>query len=68
MAGHPTVDIGTWESPVAPKKGSFQQAEEARRKYGGRAVGLTHSRGVAGVMPGAGGEATRRGEQKNVEG
>jgi len=33
-------------------KGSFQQAEEARRKYGGMAVGLTHSRGVVGVMPG----------------
>ena len=51
MAGHRTVHIGTWESHAAPR-GSFQQAEEARRKYGGRAVGPAHSRGVAGVMPG----------------
>ena len=51
MAGNLTVHIGTWESHVAPN-GSFQQAEEARRKYGGRAVGPAHSRGVAGVMPG----------------
>ncbi len=34
--------------------GSLQQAGEARRRYGGMAVGLTRSRGVAGVMPGAG--------------
>ncbi len=51
MAGNRTVDIGTWESHVAPN-GSFQQAEEARRRYGGMAVGLTHIRGVAEVMPG----------------
>ena len=30
---------------------SFQQAEEARRRYGDMVVGLTHSRGVIGVMP-----------------
>jgi len=52
VAGNPTVHIGTWESHIVPS-GSFQQAEEARRKYGGMAVGLTHSRGVVGVMPGA---------------
>ncbi len=51
MVGDLTVNIGTWESHAAPDR-SFQQAEEARRKYGGMAVGLTHSRGVAGVMPG----------------
>jgi len=51
MAGNPTVHIGTWESHVAPS-GCFQQAEEARRKYGDMAVGPAHSRGVAGVMPG----------------
>ena len=50
MAGNLTVHIGTWESHIVPK-GSFQQAEEARRKYDGMAVGLTHSRGVVGVMP-----------------
>jgi len=51
MAGNRTVHIGTWESHAAPN-GSFPQAEEARRRYGGRAVGPVHSRGVAGVMPG----------------
>ena len=51
MAGNLTVHIGTWESRVVPS-GSFQQAEEARRKYGDMAVGPAHSRGVAGVMPG----------------
>jgi hypothetical protein len=50
MAGNPTVDIGTWESHIVPNR-SFQQAEEARRKYGGMAVGLTRSRGVDGVTP-----------------
>ncbi len=49
MAGNLTVHIGTWESHIAPK-GSFQQAEEARRKYGDMAVGLNHSRGGVGVM------------------
>ena len=51
MAGNPTVHIGTWENHIAPD-GSFQQAEEARRKYGDMVVGLTHSRSVFGVMPG----------------
>jgi len=51
MAGNLIVHIGTWESHAAPH-GSVQQAEEARRKYGGMAVGPVHSRGVAGVMPG----------------
>ena len=51
VAGNPTVRIGTWENHIVPN-GSFQQAEEARRKYGDMVVGLTHSRGVVGVMPG----------------
>jgi len=51
MVGDLTVNIGTWESHAAPNR-SFQQAEEARRKYGDMVVGLTHSRGVVGVMPG----------------
>jgi len=50
MAGNSTVHIGTWESRIAPDR-SFQQAEEARRKYGGAAVGPGHIRGVDGVMP-----------------
>ena len=52
MTGNRKVCIGTWESHAAPSA-SVQPAEEARRMYGGRAVGLTHSRGVAGVMSGA---------------
>ncbi len=51
MVGNLTVNIGTWESHAAPNR-SFQQAEEARRKYGSMAVGPAHSRGVAGVMSG----------------
>ena len=51
MAGNLTVHIETWESHAAPN-GSVQQAEEARRTYGGMAVGPAHSRGVAGVMSG----------------
>ena len=52
VAGNSTVHIGTWENHIVPNR-SFQQAEEARRKYGDMVVGLTHSRGVVGVMPGA---------------
>ncbi len=50
VAGKLTVHIGTWENHIVPNR-SFQQAEEARRKYGGMAVGLTRSRGVDGVTP-----------------
>ena len=50
MAGNSTVHIGTWESHIVPYR-SFQQAEEARRKYGDMAVGPGHIRGVNGVMP-----------------
>jgi hypothetical protein len=50
MVGNRIVCVGTWESRIAPER-SFQQAAKARRKYGNTAVGLTHSRGVGGVMP-----------------
>jgi len=50
VAGKSIVHIGTWESRIIPDR-SFQQAEEARRKYDDAAVGLTHSRGVGGVIP-----------------
>jgi len=50
MAGNSTVHIGTWESRIVPDR-SFQQAGEARRKYGDMAVGLIRIRGVDGVMP-----------------
>ena len=62
MAGNPTVYNGTWENHIAPIE-SFQQAEEARRKYGDMVVGLTHSRGVVGVMPG---ESPRAGTLEGV--
>ena len=50
MAGNSTVHIGTWENRIVPYL-SFQQAEEARRKYDDAVVGLIHIRGVNGVMP-----------------
>ncbi len=50
-AGHPTDCIGTWDSRIACMP---QQADEARRGHRDTAVGPAHSRGVAGVMPGAG--------------
>ncbi len=50
MAGNLTVHIGTWENRIVPSI-SFQQAEEARRKYGDMAVGPGRTRGVDGVMP-----------------
>ena len=50
VAGKRTVYIGTWENRSVPP-GSFQEAEEATRRYGVSVVGLTHSRGVGRVMP-----------------
>ncbi len=49
IAGHSTVHSGTRESHVVLKR-SLHQAEEARRGYGGMAVGPVHIRGVGGVM------------------
>jgi hypothetical protein len=49
-----------------PKEAS-NEAEEVRRKYDGMAVGPTRSRGVVGVMPGAGRRPTRRGWQSSDE-
>ena len=49
IAGHSTVHNGTCESHAVLEQ-SLQQAEKARRRYGGMAVGPTHSRGVAEVM------------------
>jgi len=50
VAGKRIVYIGTWENRIVPTR-SFQEAEEATRKYGDSVVGLTHSRGVCRVMP-----------------
>ena len=66
-AGHPTDCIGTWDSRIACM---LQQAEKARRGHEDTAVGPVHSRGVAGVIPGAGPEdsrPTRRGRQSVVQ-
>jgi len=60
VAGKRIVYIGTWENrsvPTCPpfhycrRAVSFQEAEEATRKYGVSVVGLTHSRSVGRVMP-----------------
>ncbi len=50
IAGHSTVHNGTWESHVVPDSEASNESKRRRRKYGGMAVGLTHSRGVNGVM------------------
>ncbi len=49
IAGHSTVHSGTWDSHTVPKEAS-NEPKKRRRKYGDMAVGLTHSRGVHGVM------------------
>ena len=51
VAGRRTVCIGTWEVRDVPNR-SCRGAEEATKRYDAPEVGLTHSRGVAGVMPG----------------
>ena len=51
VAGERTVYIGTWENRSVPSV-SCREAEDATRQYGVSVVGLTRSRGVAGVMPG----------------
>ena len=48
---------------VSLPKEAPNKPREVRRGYGGMAVGPTRSRGVVGVMPGAGSESTRRGWQ-----
>jgi len=50
-AGHLTDRVGTREIRIACMP---QQAEKARTGHGDTEVGPTHSRGVAGVMPGGG--------------
>jgi len=50
VAGKRTVYVGTWENRNVPK-GSRRGAGDATRRYGVTVVGLTHNRGVVGVMP-----------------
>ena len=51
MVGNRIVCIGTWESHIVTLLEAFAELKKQRRKYGDMAVGLTHSRGVDGVMP-----------------
>jgi hypothetical protein len=50
MAGHSTVHSGTWEGHIVPDSEASNEPKRRRRKYGGMALGLTHSRGVNVVM------------------
>jgi hypothetical protein len=50
VAGRRTVYIGTWENRSVPH-GSRRGAEKATKRYGVSVLGLTNSRGVAGVIP-----------------
>jgi len=50
MAGHSTVHSGTWEGHIVPDSEASNESKRRRRKYGGMALGLTHSRGVDVVM------------------
>ncbi len=67
VAGKRTVYIGTWENRNIQNR-SCREAQKAMRWYDISVVGLTHSRGVTGVMPGEGTKPTRRGQQFNVKG
>jgi hypothetical protein len=50
IAGHSTVHSGTREGHVVPNSEASDEPKRQRRKYGDMALGLTHSRGVNGVM------------------
>ena len=51
MAGHSKIHSGTWERHIVPDSEASNEPKRQRRKYGDMAVGLTHIRGVNGVMP-----------------
>jgi hypothetical protein len=50
MAGHSKIHSGTWEGHIVPDREASNESKRRRRKYGDMALGLTHSRGVNGVM------------------
>ena len=50
VAGKRTVCIGTWENRNVSNR-SCRGAEKVTKRYDVSVVGLTHIRGVAGVMP-----------------
>lgn len=64
-AGKRTVYIGTWENHAASKKLLTNRRGEL--EYGGMVVGLTHSRGVNGVISVEDIKSTRRGQRFNVK-
>ncbi len=64
-AGKRTVYIGTWENHAASKKLLTNRRGES--EYGGMVVGLTHGRGVNGVISVEDTKSTRRGQQFNVK-
>ncbi len=51
IAGHTAVHSGTRESHIVLNSEASNELKRQRRKYGDMAVGLTHIRGVNGVMP-----------------
>jgi len=51
MVGNRIVCAGTWESHIVPKLEASNEPKRRRRKCGDMAVGLTHNRGVDGLMP-----------------
>ena len=67
VAGNRTVRIGTWESQAVPEKAP-NKPKRRGGEYGGMAVGLIRSRGVAAVMRGEDAESTRRDRRQDVEG
>ena len=51
MVGNRIVYIGTWESHIASRSNALDKLKKQRQMHSDMAVGLTHSRGVDGVMP-----------------
>jgi len=64
-AGKRTVDIGTWENHTVSKKLLTNRRGET--EYGGMVVGLTHGRGVNGVISVEDIKSTRRCQRFNVK-
>ena len=51
IAGHSKIHSGTWDSHIVLNSEASNELKRQRRKYDDMAVGLTHIRGVNGVMP-----------------
>jgi hypothetical protein len=64
-AGKRTVYIGTWENRTVSDK--LLTSRRGESGYGGMVVGLTHGRGVNGVISVEDIKSTRRGQQFNVK-